>query len=615
MKRAAVLIGVRQTGGLTRLPDATRAANRMAHWARNQGFATVKVLTDERRPLKIQRVQEAITEIVDIGATEQLLVYFAGHGVNNGMNEIWLLSGAPENTAAAVNVGGSVALARRCGIPHVVFISDACRTAAPSIQAQNVRGTDIFPNQRSSGPGKYVDQFFACAVGDPSFEVTDLGESTSVYRAVYTTAVLDGLGGTLPQLLEPDADDPNGMTYVIRPWRLKDYLDVAVAALLQRLQPGRLLVQTPDAQINSPGTMWLATHQLTPTEEEAFARRQLHAHRDTGRRPVARTETLQSLAQVVLSDALETGPSSPELVRLESAAILGRPAATTLQTAIASGSEQFGPDSFETHCGIKVRGSRISDAFCPDAFIGAPQPGKPVDVVRAALDEHRSEPAASVLLTFEDGSGGVFPVLLDFITALTLENGRLIDVRFEPAANTARRGAYDARREELEQLRAIVATAVRYGAFRLSGADAEQLARRMQVAKGVDPAMALYAAYAYDSMQRPDLVESMERYLLDDLGVRLFDVSLLSGELTKTAGDVPLLYPPAPMLAQGWALLRAQQVDLPVPLQDLQDHLVPSVWTLCDAEGTERLGTILGRPNVGNARLRPRSGSAGQERG
>src|SRR5882672_1035312 len=145
MKRAAVLIGVNKTGHLPRLHDAVSSAKRMQSWAFNQDMSTdcVILLTDEDRPLAIKSIKDAIKGLVDKATIQQLFVYFAGHGVNIGFNEYWLLSEAPLDPQEAVNVSGSNELARHCGIPHVIFFSDACRTAAEGIQAQAVRGSEI----------------------------------------------------------------------------------------------------------------------------------------------------------------------------------------------------------------------------------------------------------------------------------------------------------------------------------------------------------------------------------------------------------------------------------------------------------------------------------------
>ena len=114
---------------------AVSSAHAVEKWAQGQEFASVNVLTDEAGPVTIQQIKSAIKAIVEKGTIEQLVVYFSGHGVNIRYGEYWLLSDAPDDTQAAVNVEGSVVLARRAGIPHVVLVSDACRTAAEGIQA------------------------------------------------------------------------------------------------------------------------------------------------------------------------------------------------------------------------------------------------------------------------------------------------------------------------------------------------------------------------------------------------------------------------------------------------------------------------------------------------
>ncbi|MCU7812869.1 MAG: caspase family protein, partial [Candidatus Thiodiazotropha sp. (ex Notomyrtea botanica)] len=151
MKRAAVVIGVDKTGGLPKLNDAAKGARRFAKWARAQGVDPVKVITDQRAKVTIGKVKDAVKNIVNKGNVEQLLVYFAGHGVNIRYSEYWLLSDAPDDPDEAVNVRGSALLAAYCGIPHVILISDACRTAADGIQAQFVTGGQIFPNEGGGG--------------------------------------------------------------------------------------------------------------------------------------------------------------------------------------------------------------------------------------------------------------------------------------------------------------------------------------------------------------------------------------------------------------------------------------------------------------------------------
>jgi len=165
--RAGIFIGVDKTGGLQKLNDAASGARRMYEWALAQGMADkthAKLITDAGgTKVDPDQIYDAIKEIIVDGAgVDQLLLYFAGHGVNINRSEHWLLTDAPVKTSAAVNVSGSVELARYAGIQHVVIISDACRVAPEGIQAQNVRGVDVFPNEGLGDKAKPVDQFFAC---------------------------------------------------------------------------------------------------------------------------------------------------------------------------------------------------------------------------------------------------------------------------------------------------------------------------------------------------------------------------------------------------------------------------------------------------------------------
>ncbi len=176
MNRAVVSIGVKKTGGLPELQAAVESATEFADWARKVQkipASQVKLITDAKSPVSRDRIFDTVDKIVRRGIFEQLIVYFSGHGINSGFFEQWLLSRAPDDPAAAVDVKGSEFGARFCGISHVVFISDACRTAADSIQAQRVTGSDIFPNTQPSGPERPVDQFFATLVGKPGARSED----------------------------------------------------------------------------------------------------------------------------------------------------------------------------------------------------------------------------------------------------------------------------------------------------------------------------------------------------------------------------------------------------------------------------------------------------------
>lgn len=256
MTRAALFIGVKQTGDLPVLRDAVESAKRLRQeWGSNQ-LQPAELITDENGPVTADMVQSAVERLLQPGNVEQFFVYFAGHGVNIRKNEYWLLTDAPRRTQAAVNVSGSEYLARYCGVPHVVFISDACRTAADTINAQNVSGTDIFPNEALTDTERPVDLFYACCLGRPAHEVRDLAAASGKFKGVYTAVLRRALCFEEPSIIDWSPEGSEEIGYV-RPRKLRDFLKKAVPLELDASGVGRTVVQVPDAHISSDPEAWL----------------------------------------------------------------------------------------------------------------------------------------------------------------------------------------------------------------------------------------------------------------------------------------------------------------------------------------------------------------------
>jgi hypothetical protein len=193
-----VFIGVNQTGQLATLNDAAANAGRLHRWAVGQGMVdgeSAILITDETGPVTPDRIADAVEQVITDVAPEQLIIYYAGHGVLARSAEQWLLTKAPMRSTAAVDVTQSVTDAKLGTVPHVVVISDACRTAPEGIQAQNVMGGSIFPNVLSGQQCK-VDVYYACAVGKPSAEIQSEAESVGSYRGIFTEVLLDALAGS-----------------------------------------------------------------------------------------------------------------------------------------------------------------------------------------------------------------------------------------------------------------------------------------------------------------------------------------------------------------------------------------------------------------------------------
>ncbi len=493
MVRAGVFIGVDQTGHLQKLNDAAAGAKRMHEWALSQGMIDrthAKLVTDENnQKVKPELIYDAIKEIIDGPGVDQLIIYFAGHGVNINRNEQWLLTEAPVKANAAVNVTGSVELARYSGIQHVVIISDACRVAPEGIQAQNVRGDDIFPNDNIGGKAKPVDQFFACLLGKTSAELMDPTLAAKNYTALYTTALLDALTGAQADVLEQSGIPADNSLYV-RPVKLESYLESEVPLRVKAMGLQNKVNQDPDAiliaDVNPP-TRWIS--RIDPV---AFSDRSIVGGLPPLVSPSGPTKlqgTMRSLMRLVTKSVIHgherqvSFDGMIEHLLIPSAADSKKFAETAKRMT-----EPFGPDHFETQCGIKVRGERIVDFF-----VNAAQGellGNTGNILR--LDNVRMP--VSVLLQFEGNRGTVIPAIPGFLAALTFDDRELVDVAYEPSANSWRWNLYMQRAEEVRNLRAVASSSSQYGRFRLDQEDAINIARRMQYAKGVDPTLSIYAA-------------------------------------------------------------------------------------------------------------------------
>ncbi len=568
-QRALVLVGVSRTGGLPELQAVAGGVKRMRDWAETQGIVgdNLVVLTDETDKVRAYQVVDAIDKLVKPRTLDQLIVYFSGHGIHN-RGDYWLLSDAPVKSGEAVNVEGSLQLARYCGVPHVVLVSDACRTAADGIQAEGVTGTEIFPNDPADGLERPVDAFFSCARGKPSLEVKDVNESSGAYSALYTEVLSECLTGRVTSAVE--RVNENGREVgLVRAWKLSDELSALVPPRLkQKLGKLPTVNQMPVGRITSHEG-WVSRLAAPPPPD----RGPMLVPPGARASPVAAADALLTTAlagdKAKLDALLASAPHDATSV------LLG---ATTETLA-----KPFGPTHYETGCGFKIRGARVIAVHAPYAA-AAEVLDHEGTLVRITP---RAPGASSVLLVFEGGTGALLPAIPDFLCELSFEDGELLHVAYEPSDASWRWPEYLARLGEIRALRASIAAAAGLGVFRLTGENALQLARRMQLSKSLDPSLALYAAYAYHDLARGDRIREMNAYLSADLGFSLFDIALLADE-GDLAGRLRAnaVLPAVPMLSQGWPLLGAFRAGLRPSLMELQRYLRPSLWTLFDAAGT-----------------------------
>jgi hypothetical protein len=241
-----------------------------------------------------------------------------------------------------------------------------------------------------------------------------------------------------------------------------------------------------------------------------------------------------------------------------------------------------------------VRGTRILDFYAPLAQ--GKLLGLGGDILRI---DHLDRRGVSVLLQFADNVGCVIPAIQGFIAALTVDEGELVDVAYEPSDNSERWQVYQQHASQVRALRAVAASASHHGRFRLDQNNASTIGRAMQLEKGIDPTLAVYAAYAYHDLQAIDRIRTMSAYLLADLNITFFDLELLGRQLIDTTvGRERHVLPFVPLFSQGWPLLQAHRVKLHPALDGIEQNMRDSLWSVFDDAGVRQLKRAMATGDV-----------------
>src|SRR5205807_4302405 len=227
MKRAAICIGVNRAGKMTQLQAAVKGAKDFEDWAKKQNCTTKLLVDEQSNPVTLNHIFTAVSEFVAAGTYDVLVIYFSGHGILIAPGaEYWLLSQSPQNPNEAVNLSRSIEDARNSRIPHVVFVSDACRSAAGSPPLSGVTGGVIFPNQALVGQPSEVDVYYAARPGNPAWEAPE-AEATKEYNGIFTGSLLKVVMAAKAHLVESVMDGTQALK-VISSRKLKEELEASV---------------------------------------------------------------------------------------------------------------------------------------------------------------------------------------------------------------------------------------------------------------------------------------------------------------------------------------------------------------------------------------------------
>jgi Caspase domain len=565
--RAAVVIGVDLTNGLKKLKGAASGALDMGTWLHAEGYH-VTAHTDAAKDSTVQLADifKTVDTYARMPTMRKLVVYFAGHGYYSSGNEIWLLSGAPGNPNEAINLKTSGEFARLTRLTHVIFIADTCRSMPQDFAAQQIQGASIFPNIQSGGKCE-IDTFFATLVGDPAAEVS-VDEAMKDYKGLFTEALKD-IHKQASDEDAMDADVDGSLAKVFPNRRLKKRLPDFFSDEAKRKKIK--VRQTPSLRVESDEPVHLARATIAngpfsdgdkaTVDPKPFSSGSLAASVETAARNLMKLNVI---------------PEAPKSRSPDNDKTQIRLAAEAREQRHAEQSAHF-----ETRSGALVFGTGIADALAIGGYGLDIENGGTGEVslrFKTAPDDWGPlDKPFSAAIRFTEGTGTIIAALPGFVASLLVRDGGLINVSYVPAEGSPRWGEYQHFREELENRRAMAATAARHGVLALDRDDARAFGDNIRMGKSIDPTLGIYASLAYASVGLREDVKSVLSYMQGDTHANLFDAWLLAGASKDVLSDDRPLVPSCPMLSQTWDYLSPAGYELPAPIANAAR--IPSLWT------------------------------------
>lgn len=579
MRKACIAIGVDEVcnvAKLTHLRAASKGAEEFAAWAKRSDprFET-QCVTDRVDPVGVSKIKELVDQIVTSQSYGQLLIYFAGHGLLKTWDtELWLLSRAASDPNEAVNLVGSVRYARNSGIPHILFVSDACRSVSADAILGQVDGSLIFPTRRVPlQRAPEVDVYYASLPGDPSYEIP-AEDACELYDGVFTKCLLEGLKGLEPALRERVDEDQQRIEVVssrtLKPW-LEEKVQRAMTAASIALE------QIPEVRVESQAPKYLTRVNLSESHHTALPTAPLPATV-----PLSSSSALRAFAEDngIAHPFLPDGEMRPQFFsRSRAESMLNQ----QVDELLAAKSRE----PFETRTGFTIIGSKVAGSFV-DGIGGRSDLFE--ESGSSQIRVYEQPRPQSVVIQFENGNGTCLAALPGYIGTVVVKDHCVVSVSYTPSRNSFHWPEYQYAKDDLEKRRAFTAVAARRGIFKIEPENAASFAGFIRQLKYIDPTLGIYAAYAYSQIGRMADVVSVYEWMREEQGVPVpFDVALLSDRLDeeRDLGRRRILYAPwTPMLTQGWALLHE---ELPIAnwLLEARRYTLPSLWTTFGPDGCE----------------------------
>jgi Caspase domain len=583
MKKALISIGIGKTdGSLLPLKGAVQDARDFSDWGQRQGFDTT-LLIDDKHKIRAADAYEALKAYLDAGSYSQVVVYFSGHGILQAPDcELWLMSGAPSNPNEVINVRASMSNARYCGLEHVVFISDACRTLPTDMRQATVGlGSALLPYMGIHSPSSELDVYYATLPGDSALEIS-LDEAVKRDRGLFTSCLLDALSGKVGDVLE-NLNVSGVMNRVVPGRPLKIWLGTAVPLAAEK--ESIVLRQKPEIRIESDNSRFLArfdsNHQPSSASPPLDQRHHIQ-------KQFVRDENRQRLV-----------PSRGTRANLMTRTPLPRPTQPTTRSRTSNFASQLARDlamARSLDADIAVFGGAPETGFWAHGHLeSSSHDGTFLLHLRDAEESggRRKTPMKRTLaLAFEDKICVPLNALEGYITTVHFEGSRVVAINYVVKASPLGPGYVSPISDsDMDSLRVEAAVLARQGQLSVGSDPIRAYAERPSLYQALDPVLGTLAAYSY---ARAGLNQELSA-IVDELrqsGLSIpFDVELLTS--SPTSLEYPAAAPGMPMLTEGWLLLGLREKTMPAPLLRARPYLLPSLWATFSSPATDSIHRYL----------------------
>ncbi len=577
--RVVVCIGVDEVGGYTELKGAAKDAIAFGDWAASQGCEVHK-FTDDEDPVFASDISTCIKQLVEQTRFSHLILYFAGHGLILNDSEFWLLSRSQDDPNEAINLTRAMADAKRAGIPHVVFVSDSCRTPPSSDEFRRIYGHAIFPTVANRTP-VMIDTIYAVENGDPAYEAKSDGR----FQGILTNTLLN-----LVRYPDPGMIELSEKMNVIPVVNLAEPLRRDVVSAAAKVDPSMRHIPEVNHQSILPKYFARVPETKKPIalDEEP---------------EIIKFSTVGNVnTPAPISDAFEVLKAKLDLPHKKpksTAAALEREQELGLEREItALTGFQHHPEETGSFTGITVYGAprhEISSSVyqCQEIHHVQRYRGKHWRLEPRYHDEQ----TPTVFVTFSDtGVGMMLPMIHGYICTLVVSDSAAKHVSYKPSPQNPIFFDYQSRAGQIELLKAYASVASQYGRFEVGEKTAEYVAFLFRQEKLFDPMLGLYAAYSYAQAGNFDEINKIIDFMLRDRTFVPFDLKMLAQRGENFRHHKLEVFPAAPMLSQGWSwLLPGDELHLKIH-EELRAQTVKGLWTTYTAEGIRALSETVRSP-------------------